>query len=200
MSHYLEILEKTNKAGAKLVVVSKYQPLSKILEVYGEGCRDFGENRIQEALEKIAEAPADINWHLIGSLQKNKVNKALGKFSLIHSVDSFELAEKLSRSGQESVLIQVNTSGESSKHGLSIEEWRPFLDSLFSLPNLKIEGLMTMAPLTEDIKIIRQTFRKLRLFGEELKLPQLSMGMSHDYEIALEEGATIVRIGSAVFK
>lgn len=199
MSHYLEILEKTSKAGAKLVVVTKNQPLSKILEVYQEGCRDFGENRIQEALGKMEVAPQDINWHFIGTLQKNKVNKAIGKFSLIHSVDSFELAEKLSKKTEESILLQVNTSGESSKHGPSIEEWRPYLESLFCLPHIKILGLMTMAPLTEDTKIIRQTFRKLRQFGEELKLPQLSMGMSHDYEIALDEGATIVRVGSAIF-
>lgn len=200
MSQYLEILEKTNKAGAKLIVVSKNQPISKILEVYQQGCRDFGENRIHEALKKIEIAPSGINWHLIGTLQKNKVNKTLGKFSLIHSVDSFELAEKLSKGSHQSILLQVNTSGELSKHGLSIEEWRPYLDSLFSLPNISIQGLMTMAPLTKDTHVIRQTFCKLRQFGEELKLPHLSMGMSHDYELALEEGATIIRIGTAIFK
>lgn len=199
MNHYLEILEKTAQAKAKLVVVTKNQPISKVLEVYQAGCRDFGENRIQEALLKIGEVPADVHWHFIGTLQKNKVNKAIGKFALIHSVDSYALAEKISQSGGAKILLQVNTSGEVSKHGLSIEEWRPSLESLFSLPNLQIEGLMTMAPLTEDTAIIRQTFRKLRLFAEELKLPELSMGMSHDFEIALEEGATLVRIGSALF-
>lgn len=202
MNHYLDILNKIASTGRniKLVVASKNQPLSKILEVYKSGCRDFGENRIQEVLKKIHDGPPDINWHFIGTLQKNKVHQAIGKFALIHSVDSFELAKKISEANQTTpILLQVNTSGESSKHGLSIEAWRPHLEALFSLPHLQIQGLMTMAPHTDDKTLIRQTFRSLRRFGEELHLPHLSMGMSHDYEIALEEGATILRIGSAIF-
>lgn len=206
---YLEVLEKVEKAkiragrvgeAIQVVAVSKGRPLSALLSVYENGARDFGENRIPEFLEKLPNTPTDIRWHFIGTLQRNKVHKAIGHFTLIHSVDRPELAEKIDQAGGASLLLQVNTSGESTKHGLTIEQWRPHLESLFSLKQIQIKGLMTMAPLTEDHEVIRKTFRSLRQFRDELHLPLLSMGMSHDYEIAIEEGANILRIGSAIFE
>jgi PLP dependent protein len=195
-----------------LVAVTKSFSLEHVLPSYKAGCREFGENKVQEALGKIQEAPDDIHWHLIGSLQKNKVRKVIGKFSLIHSVDSLELAEKISQCSEEkgictNILLQVNTSGEESKHGLTCRQWRNRFDKILSLNNISIQGLMTIAPFTKDTTIVRNCFRKLREFRDELQeqvgddtlLQHLSMGMTNDYPIAIEEGATIVRIGSAIF-
>jgi len=189
------------------VVVTKNHPLEDVLDLYEAGCRHFGENRVQEALSKVEGAPSDIQWHFIGTLQKNKVPKVLGSFSLIHSVDSPDLAEAISKRSQEMtpVLLQVNTSGEATKHGLSPEQWLQTIEQVNCLPNLDIRGLMTMAPFTEDKAIIRSCFACLRKFRDQLEselgkeLPHLSMGMSHDYQVAIEEGATLLRIGSAVF-
>lgn len=220
MSAYLQIRDDIRNCAVKcgrnpeeirLVVVTKNHPLEEALIAYDAGCRDFGENRVQEALDKFENAPADIRWHLIGTLQKKKVSKVIGKFALIHSIDSFELAEKISQASLNAgtttnILLQVNVSGELSKHGLSIEDWRLYVDKLFALPSLRIEGLMTMAPLTDDKELIRYTFSRLRHFRDEVQrifgiaLPHLSMGMSHDYEIAIEEGATLLRIGTAIFE
>jgi pyridoxal phosphate enzyme (YggS family) len=148
----------------------------------------------------------------VGTLQRKKAAKAVGHFALIHSVDSLELATKLSLvSGAEKrqtpVLLQVNVSGEATKHGLSMEQWRKELDQLLALPHLRIQGLMTMAPLTAGKSLIRSTFAQLRTFRDELcarvafpyELTHLSMGMTHDYKIAIEEGATLLRIGTAIF-
>lgn len=191
-----------------IVCVSKYHSIPQMLDIYHQGCRDFGESRVQEALAKMEQMASDIRWHLVGTLQKNKVRKVLGKFALIHSVDTPELARKISECGQEegmttNILLQVNTSGESSKHGMSPKEWKQVYKELLQLPNIKIQGLMTMAPLTEDQEIIRRCFASLRLFKDELDgpvaLPYLSMGMSHDYPIALEEGASHIRLGRVLF-
>lgn len=220
MTHYKDI-RKNVDAIAKgcgrdpqdvgIVVVTKYQTIDSMKEAYKDGVRDFGENRLQEAMGKIQEFP-DINWHLIGTLQSNKVSKVMGLFSLIHSVDTLALAEKISREcerqGREQrILLQVNTSGEASKHGMSPEEWRRALSAVLALPHIRIEGLMTMAPLVENKDVIRLCFKKLRLLNEEFRsvakdstlFKHLSMGMSHDYPIAIEEGATLLRIGSAIF-
>lgn len=194
----------------QVVAVSKGQSIDSIMKVYQEGCRDFGESRVQEALEKMKTAPDDIAWHFIGSLQKNKVSKVIGKFKLIHSVDSFELAEKISElSLQEklvtSVLVQVNASGELSKHGLSPNECQEQFTRFLGLSGIHVQGLMTMAPFVENEEAIRQCFRNLRQLRDQLQtvhqhsLPLLSMGMSHDYPIAIEEGATLLRIGTAIF-
>lgn len=194
----------------KLVVVSKGHPIEQIQIVYNEGCRDFGENRVQEALEKIPAAPMDIYWHMIGTLQINKIKKSLGKFAMYHSIDTPELAYRIAKSSQEldlitPVLLQVNTSGESTKQGLSLEAWKWAFEEIMKLSGIKIEGLMTMAPYVVEESIIRECFSRLRLFNDELKkaykidLPELSMGMSHDYRLAIAEGATILRIGSAIF-
>lgn len=218
---YVQLLEKvaalSKEAGRDpqeiaVIAVSKMHPLEAIIAVYESGCRQFGESRIQEALPKMESAPKDIHWHLIGSLQKNKVNRAVGKFALIHSVDSVELAQKISQSSQamgltSAILLEVNTSGELSKHGLSPEAWTAAFDTVQRLPNLEVQGLMTMAPLTEDEAVIRKTFSSLRQLKDELTpyaanksaFKHLSMGMSHDYPIAIQEGATLLRIGTEIF-
>ncbi len=193
-----------NPDAIKLVPVSKGHPIEAIQTVYDAGARCFGESRIQEAFEKMNALPFDIEWHLIGSLQRKKVPKVIGKFALIHSVDSIELAEALSKASQSQqlvtrILLQVNTSGETSKHGLSVKDWKANMEIVLGLPGIHVEGLMTMAPLTEDTNFIRHCFSQLRLLNEEYHLPHLSMGMSHDYRIAIEEGATLLRIGTQIF-
>ena len=218
---YLKILDEISRtarscgrdpADIKLVAVTKTVGWDKILPLYDAGQRDFGENRVSDALEKKVIAPKDCRWHLIGSLQSNKVRKAIGNFVLIHSVDTPELAKKLSDASVEagvvtSILLQVNISGEGSKHGLSAGEWIVKFQDIHHLPGIKIEGLMTMAPMTEDLGTIRSCFRGLRELRDEMKklypttpLKELSMGMSGDFKIAIEEGATLVRIGSALFR
>ena len=204
----LERVESAIKERATLIAVSKNQPLEAILEAYAVGCRDFGENRVQEALPKIEAAPDDIRWHLIGSLQRKKVPQVIGKFALIHSVDSVALAEKIAtcsdKAGlQTSILLQVNTSGEETKQGFSPAELKSSFSDLASLKGLNIQGLMTMAPLSEDENVIRAAFRGLRELRDDLegkaRLPDLSMGMSQDYLIGIDEGATLVRVGRAIF-
>jgi len=189
----------------QLVVVSKTVESGDIQEVYDVGCRDFGENRVQEALSKQAELPEDIRWHLIGSLQLNKVRKIIGQFDLIHSVDSLKLAEKISEVSEEMglisrILLQVNTSREESKHGFSEDEVMRVSPAIMELKGVEVEGLMTMAPFVEDRSVIRSCFVKLREIRDELRLRHLSMGMTHDWREAVEEGATILRVGSAIFR
>lgn len=208
---YKEIKEKVTQIAQDssrdpkeitLITVSKGHPWQETTPIYQAGCRDFGENRIPEALAKIKDAPKDTKWHFIGHLQKNKVSKAIGPFVLIHSVDSIELAEHISHHSQQattSILLQVNTSGEQSKQGLTPKMWQKEFEKVARLPHLKIEGLMTMAPLTDDEKIIRTCFANLRKLKDELGLKHLSMGMSHDYPIAIQEGATLLRIGTAIY-
>ena len=195
-----------------LIAVSKNYPVEAMSSVYQEGCREFGESRVQDALQKISQLPQDCHWHLIGSLQSNKVGKAITSFHLIHSVDTPQLAQAISRASEAkgivpSILLQVNTSGEATKHGLSAEEWERQLDFVNQLTHIKVEGLMTMAPLTDDQEIIRSCFRQLyqlrerwqRCMRDSTHFRHLSMGMSHDYLIAIEEGATLLRVGSAIF-
>lgn len=188
--------QKLGRPLPRLVAVSKFEPLEALQVLYDAGCRDFAESRVQEALLKQAALPKDIRWHLIGHLQSNKVNKAVGAFSLIHSVHSYELLCQIAaKKVNQPVLLQVNTSGEETKQGLTVQEWaaRPFPDGV------KVEGLMTMAPHTSDESIIRQTFLSLRHAAEQFHLTELSMGMSGDWQIALEEGATLLRVGRALF-
>lgn len=194
-----------NPAEVTLVVVSKTRTIEEMMVAYNNACRDFGENRVQELIGKIELMPADVRWHLIGTLQKNKVNKVVGKVALIHSVDTPRLAEAISQASvregiKTSILLQVNVSGESSKHGLSPIEWEGYLYETMQLPGVEIQGLMTMAPDTEDLAIIRKTFSELALLQKKWKVgTHLSMGMSQDYPIAIQEGATILRIGTAIF-
>lgn len=197
---YQEV-RKIIPAAVKLIVVTKNIPVESIQSVYELGCRDFGENRVQEALPKIEEMADDIRWHFIGTLQKNKVKKVVGRFDLIHSVDSFELAQEISKQGIDTkILLQVNTSGEESKQGFSPGEIEKKLPLIQKLPFVQVQGLMTMAPLTENVAEIRSCFRSLRELRDRHGLQELSMGMSHDYMMAIEEGATMVRIGSAIFE
>lgn len=195
-----------------LIAVSKGRSLSRLEDIYGTGIRRFGESRLQEALSKIAEMPSDCEWHFIGTLQSNKVGKVVSAFDFIHSVDTLALAEKISTESEKSgkrmpILLQVNTSGEVSKHGLSPDEWEKELERVNRLSNIRIEGLMTMAPLTADQDCIRTCFRKLYRLRENwrsrMKNPSvfhhLSMGMSDDFPIAIEEGATLLRLGTALF-
>ncbi len=208
-----EITEKIQPA--KLLAVSKLQPVQKIRELYTQGQRRFGENYVQEALLKqqaLANLP-DIEWHLIGHLQRKKVKQVVGKFYLIHSVDSVELAQALSQFCQQQniiqkILLQVNIAGQASKEGFQKETLLKQWDSIVKMPNLKIMGLMTMPPLTEMGAEVRLYFAELRLLLELLRkatditahpLTELSMGTSHDYKVAVEEGATIVRLGTILF-
>ncbi|WP_374077381.1 YggS family pyridoxal phosphate-dependent enzyme [Bdellovibrio bacteriovorus] len=202
-------------APAEILAVSKLQSEEKIRELYHEGQRHFGENYVQEALEKIEHLQdlKDIQWHLIGHLQKNKAKLVVGKFALIHSVDSLELAETLSRQCEskkveQNILIQVNLAHEETKSGFDKESLLKGWKSLTALPHLNIFGLMTMPPLTEEGQEVRLYFRELRELKDSLTsqtdlkrhpLTELSMGTSHDFKVAVEEGATIVRLGTILF-
>jgi PLP dependent protein len=191
---------KRDLGEVSLVVASKYFSEEEIETLYSEGQRDFGENKVQDALRKMGCLPKDIRWHFIGHLQKNKVNKVTDKFYLIHSIDSYELAEKISSNSQkkQKVLLQVNTSLEESKSGFTKEELIEVLPKLESLENIEIRGLMTMAPHTKETQKIRECFRILKEIKDTLckKSWLLSMGMSQDFTFAIEEGSNLVRIGS----
>lgn len=193
-----------------LLAVSKTVPVETIREAFEAGLRDFGENRVQEALPKIAELPADIHWHLIGQLQTNKINKVIGKFVLVHSVDSLSLAEAFSSrlgGASQDILLEVNTSEEESKAGVSPESALEVVEKISKLPGLKLKGLMTVGPLTDELQKRRDAFKKLKELFETIKgnglggagFSILSMGMSGDFETAIEEGSTLVRVGTALF-
>ena len=197
-------------SSIELIAVSKTYPAEKIRELMDEGVTLFGESRLQEALSKIPLLPARLRWHYIGHLQTNKVRKALPLFELFHSVDTLELAMEIDRIAAERglfprVLLEVNVSGEGSKYGFSSKVLEPSLEQLLALPRLQVEGFMTMAPITSDPETTRPFFAHLRELRDHLAsqsgipLSTLSMGMSNDYEIAIEEGATLVRVGSAIF-
>lgn len=204
---------RRNPEEIQLIVVTKNQSWETVLPIYHEGCREFGESRLQEALPKINLSPRDCHWHFIGSLQKNKVRKVLDHFEIIHSVDSLELAHKISEVSQEknkktSIFLQVNTSGESSKHGMSPTECLKHFEELNALVGLDIQGLMTIAPFIDEEVVVYQSFENLRLLRDKLvteyhprnRLPHLSMGMSHDFKIAIAEGATMLRIGTKIWQ
>jgi len=193
-----------------LVAVTKTWPVSIIREVTDAGQTILGENKVQELLEKIEELPGTIQWHLIGHLQQNKVRKVIPHCALIHSVDSLNLAEQISRiagelGGTSKVLLQVNVASDDAKFGFPVDEIRRCFASLAALPHLEIRGLMTVPPFEEDTEQVRPHFARLRELRAELsdhhlcELPELSMGMSHDFAVAIEEGATLVRIGSSLF-
>jgi pyridoxal phosphate enzyme (YggS family) len=195
-----------------LVAVSKTMPVELVQIAYNLGVTDFGENRVQEALPKIASFhPQGLRWHMIGHLQSNKAGKVVNPFYCVHSVDSLHLAQTLSRHAGEQgkrlpVLLQINVSGEASKEGMPLAGTSELARQIVALPYIRVEGLMTIAPLVEDPEQVRPAFRKLRLVRDQLRaeLPEcswqhLSMGMTGDYSVAIEEGATIVRIGRAIF-
>jgi pyridoxal phosphate enzyme (YggS family) len=187
-----------------LVVVTKEVGVSAIRAAFDCGIRDFGENRVQEAEDKIAQLSdlkPDVTWHMVGHLQSNKARTAVELFDIIHSVDSIKLAEILSRRTEKAfpILLQVNVSGEATKSGFSVGEVANAVNEIKQLPNLKVVGLMTIAPLAADPEEVRPVFRKLRKLRDSLGLEHLSMGMTDDFEVAAEEGATMLRIGRAIF-
>jgi pyridoxal phosphate enzyme (YggS family) len=194
-----------------LVAISKMHPAEIVLEAFSEAGQEiFGESRVQEALVKISTLPSRLCWHFIGHLQANKIRKALPHFELIHGVDTSAIALDIDRIAGEMglfprVLLEVNVSREGSKHGFAPDQLERELEELLVLPRLQVEGLMTMAPLASDKEASRPFFIKLRKLRDRLAsqvgipLSTLSMGMSGDYEVAVEEGATLVRVGSALF-
>ncbi|HOA40743.1 MAG TPA: YggS family pyridoxal phosphate-dependent enzyme [Halanaerobiales bacterium] len=213
------IEERIKKAATKvkrdpgeivLLAVSKNQPIEKIDFFYRKGLQYFGENRVQELREKYRQRP-DIGWHFIGHLQRNKVKYLLRMDNcvLIHSLDSWSLAEEINRRAARHnrvmpVLLEVNVAGERNKQGIRVEEVEDFLAEARNLNNMEIRGLMTMAPYVETPEEVRPVFNKLAAIRKEMKekgfnLRELSMGMSNDFEVAIEEGATIVRIGTSLF-
>lgn len=196
----------------RLVVVSKNFNQQRIEEAYACGLRIFGENRVQELIEKIEVLPTDIEWHLIGTLQRNKVKYILGKVSLIHSVHSLSLAAEISKQSVmadlvTNILLQVNVSGEASKHGFCPQELLSQIKEICHMPGIKIKGLMTIAPMAEDSEEARPVFCELYHLAREIdrlglsgvEMQELSMGMSDDFQVAVEEGATLLRIGSRIF-
>ncbi|MBA3833074.1 MAG: YggS family pyridoxal phosphate-dependent enzyme [Chthoniobacterales bacterium] len=194
----------------ELVAVSKKQDAEKIRATGEAGQMLFGESRVQEARVKIPLLPSRLRWHFIGHLQKNKIRHALPLFELFHGIDSLALAQDMDRVAEEEgtrprVLLEVNVAGEASKHGFTPEALRRDLEVALSLGRLTIEGLMTIPPLAPEAEASRRYFAALRELRDELetefnvKLPQLSMGMSGDFAVAIEEGATLVRVGTAIF-
>ncbi len=201
-----------NAQDVTLIAVSKTVSLELVRMAYNLGVTDFGENRVQDALPKIAEFhPPEVRWHMIGHLQSNKTGKVTGAFASVESVDNLRLAQALERHASRQgitlpVLLQVNVSGEASKEGMSPAEAPEMARHIVALPHLRVEGLMTIAPIAPNPEETRPVFRQLRLLRDHLRneLPQcgwrhLSMGMTDDYRVAIEEGATIVRIGRAIF-
>ena len=207
--------ERSGRAAGdvELVVVTKERSIDEINEAIQAGAEVIGENRVQEAKGKYPQLRGRVSMHMIGHLQRNKVKDALKIFEFIHSVDSLKLAEEIERVATRwektvPVLAEVNVSGESSKFGLEPEELRPFLENVSGMKSLRVEGLMTMAPFVRDPEETRPVFARLRGLRDEINrlhlpgvvLRHLSMGMTQDYGIAVEEGATMVRVGSAIFR
>ena len=200
-----------NAESVQLVAVTKYTPHEVVSELVSLGHHILGENRPQQLIERAEQLSNDVNWHLIGQLQRNKVRSVLPHADLIHSVDSIKLLRRIDQIASEldlrpKVLLQVNVSGEDSKSGYSAETLKSQWEEITGFNQLKITGLMTMAPLTDDQTLIRNTFARLcelrdelNAHNEQLELTELSMGMSGDFEIAIEEGATLIRLGSALF-
>lgn len=186
------------------MAVTKGVPAEMIRDAFNFGVRDFGENRVQEAEGKIlqlSDIKQNVAWHMIGHLQSNKARRALDLFDIIHSIDSVRLAEILSVRAKRAVpvLLQVNVSGEATKSGFAVGDVAKAVEETRQLPNLEVVGLMTIAPLVADPEDARPVFRRLRELRDQLGLKHLSMGMSDDFEVAIEEGATVVRIGRAIF-
>ena len=187
-----------------LVGVSKGVPAQRVAEAHAAGLQDVGENRVQEAAAKIEALAAQgvrPRWHLVGHLQTNKAKTVTGLFAILHSVDSVRLAQALSRRAREPlpILLEVNVAQEASKFGFTPQEVTSALRSIVDLPNLDVRGLMTVAPQTDQPESVRPVFQRLRELRDELGLRELSMGMTNDFEVAIEEGATMVRVGRAIF-
>lgn len=195
-----------------LITVSKTKPVSMLREAYDAGSRDFGENKVQELLDKLPQMPEDVRWHMIGHLQRNKVKYIVDKVYLIHSVDSVRLAEEISKEAvkkqvEVNILVEVNVAQEESKFGTTTEEAVALVETIAKLPCIHIKGLMTIAPYVEDEEENRVVFQKLKQLSvdieskniDNISMSVLSMGMTGDYRVAVEEGATYVRVGTGIF-
>ena len=195
-----------------LIAVSKTKPISMLEEIYKEGIRCFGENKVQELTEKYDQLPTDIKWHMIGHLQRNKVKYLVGKASLIHSVDSIRLAEQIEKEYAKAdeianILIEVNMAQEESKFGITSEETEQLVREIAKFPHIRIKGLMTIAPYTDNPESNRVYFRNMKKLSVDIEnknidnvsMSVLSMGMTGDYQVAVEEGATLVRVGTGIF-
>ena len=195
-----------------LIAVSKTKPAEMLKEAYDAGVRDFGENKVQELLEKSPQLPSDIRWHMIGHLQKNKVRQVIDKVVMIHSVDSVALAEQIEKEAAKreldiDILLEVNVAGEESKFGFAPEEVEEAIRAISVLPHVHIKGLMTIAPFVENSEENRDVFKKLYQLNVDMKsknidnvnMTVLSMGMTGDYEVAIEEGAGMIRVGTGIF-
>ncbi len=211
------IAEACKRAGrareeVTLIAVSKTKPVSMLQEVYDTGIHDFGENKVQELCEKIDEMPSDIRWHMIGHLQRNKVKYIVDRVALIHSVDTYRLAEEINIQAKKKniivpILVEVNIAGEESKFGTSAEDALLLVEEIAQLENIRIKGLMTIAPYVVDSEDNRLYFRKIKQLSVDItnknihnvSMEILSMGMTGDYAVAIEEGATMVRVGTGIF-
>jgi pyridoxal phosphate enzyme (YggS family) len=211
-SQIAEAAKKSGRSPAdiELVAISKTHEAEKVRGAFDSGQQLFGESRVQEARGKIPLLPSALRWHFVGRLQKNKIRHALPLFELFHSVDSLDLGRDMNRIAEEEglhprVLLEVNVAGEGSKIGFAPEILRTQIETLLELPRLTIEGLMTIPPLAPEAEASRQYFVALRELRDQfatqfnVNLPQLSMGMSGDFAVAIEEGATLVRVGTAIF-
>ena len=219
--NYRYVLKKVEEACVRsgrdpkdvtLIAVSKTKPVEMIEEAMEAGARVFGENKVQELCDKYEQLPKDLHWHLIGHLQRNKVKYIVDKAELIHSVDSLKLAEEISKEAlkknvEVNILIEVNVAEEESKFGVSVEETLALVEEIAKLPGIHIQGLMTIAPYTTDPEENRPVFRTLKKLAVDIKkknidnvcMDVLSMGMTGDYQVAVEEGATLVRVGTGIF-
>lgn len=195
-----------------LIAVSKTKPVEMLQEIYDENIRDFGENKVQELCSKMEQLPSDIRWHMIGHLQRNKVKYIVGKVELIHSVDTYSLAEEINIQAKKQnvivpILVEVNIAHEESKFGISAEDAILLVEEISKLENIRIKGLMTIAPYVENPEDNRLYFRKIKQLSVDITnknidnvfMEILSMGMTGDYMVAIEEGATMVRVGTGIF-
>lgn len=196
----------------KLIAVSKTKPVPALEEAYAYGCRDFGENKVQELVDKYERMPKDIRWHMIGHLQRNKVKYIVDKVFLIHSVDSLRLAQEIEKEAAKknvtvNILVEVNVAEEESKFGTTAQEAVSLVEQIARLPHVRVRGLMTIAPYVEDSEQNRRYFAKLKQIYvdiihkniDNVFMEELSMGMTGDYEVAITEGATYVRVGTGIF-
>ncbi len=202
-----------NPEEVTLIAVSKTKPVPMLEEAYQAGSRDFGENKVQEIMDKYPVLPDDIRWHMIGHLQRNKVKYIVDKVSLVHSVDSLRLAEEISRQAEEKkqteldILVEVNIAQEESKFGTSRAEAAQLVEEIAKLPCIHVKGLMTIAPFVEHPEENRKYFRQIKELSVDIEkknidnvsMSVLSMGMTNDYMVAVEEGATMVRVGTGIF-
>lgn len=200
------------RSEVTLIAVSKTKPIEMLQEAYDTGCRDFGENKVQELVDKYEVLPKDIRWHMIGHLQRNKVKYIVDKVYLIHSVDSLKLAEEISKEAVKknvsvNILIEVNAAGEETKFGTTLEDAKQLVREAAKLPNVHIRGLMTIAPMVEKAEENRVFFQQLKKLSvdiaaenvDNVSMEVLSMGMTGDYSVAVSEGATLVRVGTGIF-